>query len=347
MDIIKNLLVVGAGASYAECLELGLCEDQCLPTIKNFISKLWKTGYPINSENLILFLAANNFIKDYPELIEKKDPYEILSMLELADSTNVEKLFSFLWERDQKYPTVMANGLTMFESVLHHGIIRPLCEFILFNILDNKEIIDKHDFFEILHNIPFPKLSLASKMGNFLKANDFVMSLNYDTLFEISLDQINKKFNYVGFGACSSDKINIIKPHGSINFFINKKENKYWYSPTLFNTVLPSHNDSNYSSIMAPRLNKQFNQHHLSEIIINSIPFKYPVHLIFWGIGFTESDCDLNLLYKKWVKGSRKISFINPDAEVAYKFKRDIGGNVFQYKSVDDFLENNGEKIII
>jgi len=342
MNIVKNLLIIGAGATYAEAQELGVTEEQSPPLIKNFISKLWKERFPLS-------LKKNGLLTEYISIIkqknsacynEAKDISDLFIRLEKEGSINIEKFFAFAWKRRNLYPEE-------YENILYNGIFMALTDMIILYILTNKDIREKYKFIDIEPGSwPFPPLKLSNIIGNYLNDNDAVLNLNYDTFFEIGLKQIGKDFIYLPFHKPDKNKITIIKPHGSFNFFEEKGGNKAWVSPTLFNQSQPNNNSKNYLTFIPPMLGKNFEQHPLSRAIIEAIPFNYPLNLIFWGVGFTESDVNLINMYKKWANMSRKVSFINPDKKVSSNFKKNIGGNVFRYDNVNNFITNKGIEVL-
>jgi hypothetical protein len=77
-----------------------------------------------------------------------------------------------------------------------------------------------------------------------------------------------------------------------------------------------------FSGFMPPRLNKQYDQHPIAKMIIDSVRDRHPNQVVMWGIGLTESDADLITLYSNWIQSSGSIDIINPSTEVAKKQRR-------------------------
>jgi len=77
-------------------------------------------------------------------------------------------------------------------------------------------------------------LEPIKRFSTHLKSNDVVLTFNYDTLIEQSLEQQNIKFNY-GFNTINSYGVKILKTHGSINWIMVPREQKDNFGyPLLF-----------------------------------------------------------------------------------------------------------------
>lgn len=169
-------------------------------------------------------------------------------------------------------------------------------------------------FFE--NGVGWKDLSLSKAIARSLGQGDLVLNLNYDTVFELALEQLGQPFSYAP-NVAQNGEVVICKPHGSLNMVSNN--NGFMFGqPSWLGMPQPSGYRS-FSGLIPPRLNKQYNQHPISKIIIQSVQNRMPDELIFWGIGLTDSDVDLVELYKAWSKNMPSVTVINPDIGVAEK----------------------------
>jgi hypothetical protein len=78
------------------------------------------------------------------------------------------------------------------------------------------------------------KLGQIKRFSTHLNSDDVVLTFNYDTLLEESLEQQNKKWHY-GFEQEKGSGVKILKMHGSINWIMVRRdqENNFGY-PLLF-----------------------------------------------------------------------------------------------------------------
>jgi hypothetical protein len=81
-----RLLIVGAGASYAEGLTAGLPEELCLPLITNFARRLWSDYNP--AQLLAAYLRQEGY-EPTP------DPRDLFFRLEEKAKINIERFFEF------------------------------------------------------------------------------------------------------------------------------------------------------------------------------------------------------------------------------------------------------------
>ncbi len=77
-------------------------------------------------------------------------------------------------------------------------------------------------------------LDAVKRFSNYLNPNDIVLTFNYDTLLEKSLEQQNKKWHY-GFEQEKGSGVKILKMHGSINWIMVRRDQKDNFDyPLLF-----------------------------------------------------------------------------------------------------------------
>jgi hypothetical protein len=95
-----------------------------------------------------------------------------------------------------------------------------------------------------------------------------------------------------------------------------------------------------FSGLMPPRLNKQYAQHPIAKMILDSVRHRHPDQVVMWGVGLTESDADLVALYSSWAQGSRSIEVINPSADVATKARTLFDCRVRHFADAKDWLNH-------
>ncbi len=358
-----KVLVIGAGASYAELKNLGIKEELRLPLMSNFARKTWKEFNPHP------FLDKYLEEKGYSVLSE--DGREMFYALEAENKVNVEEFFEFCWiNREHSWdwsnnqevkkigfvadmknadgtsqgilPKDFLKGIRMlsdtsttlkfemgeadfWDNLLREGIGRPFSESLM------------HCF----HPNDVKQLTLTKKMISSLNYGDIVISLNYDTLFEIALSQANKLFAYSP--NVLSNSVMVCKPHGSLNFSIKIIPNSgelqlttgspfWWGSPEM----PQSHGGYSYLGLIPPRLNKTYEQNPISKEMLDSIKKLCPESVSFWGVGLTKSDLDLCEVFKNWDNAGNnlEVNVINPDSRVINKFQE-----IFQSKKLNHFVK--------
>lgn len=325
MTIINNLLIVGAGASYAEAVEAGLPEENRPPLMKNFIKKLWNNSVPLflKKEKGLVY----NYLKEtlqYDNFLEQgKDFYDFLVILEKSNVSNIENFFEYAWNYKKSYPKE-------YENLLYNGIYTPLVACLISGIFKNGLT---------------PKLPLTEKIASLLDNGDFVLNLNYETVFEIGATNAGKTLHFLPWDK-TEPSITVAKPHGSFHFFEDEnglKQARPYFVGTL--SSIAGDNARNYKTFIPPRTNKNFQQHQLSRAIIKRLNFDYPRNVILWGIGFTKSDIDLYELYKKWFKSAEKISFITPRDIKPKELSNDMKIKIHHFMNVDSLLRDDGTLI--
>src|SRR5579863_5001594 len=110
-----RLLVVGAGASYAECTARGLPEDLCMPLMKDLSRKLWADYSPTP------FLEV--FLVEQGHKLDGVDPVELFNELERKSPGLIEDFFAFAWRHRDEFRTQYGRR---WDDLLYHGLLRPL-----------------------------------------------------------------------------------------------------------------------------------------------------------------------------------------------------------------------------
>lgn len=305
-------LVVGAGATFAQALELGIHPSAGPPLIRDFARKTWSNYTPAPLLSL--------FLRQLGHGLSGEDPREVFYRLEEGGETNVERLFEFIWQnKDLKIPEIDQFG-GFWRNFLYHGIGSPI-QFMMLSCFR------EHDGWK--------DLSLTKSVASTLEPDDLVLNLNYDTVFELALDQSGKPFCYSP-NIPSKDKIQVCKPHGSLNLVAND-ESFAFGQPSFLGMPQPQGFES-YSGIVPPRLNKTYAQHPISKIILAPVHGRRPRRVILWGVGLTDSDTDLIDLFKGWSDANCVIETINPDPGVALRARDLFGCNVKHFANVPDWL---------
>lgn len=308
-------LVIGAGASLAECKAANLPEEACLPVISSFARKLWSDYNP--AVVLLAYLQESGI--DVPAGADVRD---IFFNLELTQPTkfNVELFFAYLWNKRERFPGE-------WENLAYHGILNPMV-FML------SQGLWKHQ-----GSIVDAPLKLSPKVAKKLNGGDLVLDLNYDTLFEIGAKQAGKKIIFLPNTPSPSD-IRIAKPHGSFNLVVNLDKKTFTFGELDWpGTPQPADGSCNYLGFVPPRLHKNFADHPVAHMIVEKIRDLKPKTLTFWGIGFTTSDADLTKLYRDWSATASTIEVINPDKTIAAKLEGAFGKAVIHYPDVEDWLK--------
>jgi hypothetical protein len=311
-----RILIIGAGASIEEAIRVNAPHEYYPPTMVNFAKKLWDSP-PLQFTNywLPLYLQENG-------IESGSDPTKTFITLEQDSNNhiNMERLFEYCWNNKGK----------LFEddwqNLVYHGITTPL-DFVL-----------AQAFF--VNGKGLKRLEAGPLVAKRLEDGDLVLNLNYDTLFEIGLDQDGRTFTYVPHKFTGSGVL-VAKPHGSMNLLADDKQLAFAQADCIGAVPSSENKMRNYNSIVPPRFNKEYTQHPIAELIIKAIDQYRPTVLTYWGVGLTDSDTDLLRLYKNWAVSTQKVEVINPDKEVANIIEKTLNKNTTSYKSLDDWLRDN------
>jgi hypothetical protein len=219
-------LIVGAGATFGQALALGNPIEKCPPLIRDFARKMWAnyTPHPYLEEHLKKL--------GYPDF-DPRDPRKLFFELEDKGIANVERFLEFVWEnRDAKFsvsetpPAGYISGLhirmsghsygpggekpaTFWDDLQYHGIGNALMSYII------------ECFFE--NGVGWRDLALSKSVAKHYGAGDLVLNLNYDTVFELALEQLAFPFAYSP-NAPRADELIVCKPHGSLNLVANDEK---------------------------------------------------------------------------------------------------------------------------
>lgn len=326
-------LIVGAGATFAQARALDNPIDVCPPLIRDFSRKTWANYTPHS------FLEEYLHKLGYEDL--GRDPRILFFDLEDKGVTNIERFMEFVWlNRDSNFkvsenpPPGYISGLhiraggdgtanppaTFWDDLLYNGIGTPLA----FHMIQC--------FFE--NGVGWRSLDLTKSVASKFEPGDLILNLNYDTTFEIALEQLARPFIYAP-GVASPAQLLVRKPHGSLNLVTN--ENAFTFGePSWLGSPEPEGYRS-YTGFIPPRLNKQYAQHPIGKMILDAVRDRHPRRIAMWGVGLTDSDTDLIALYLSWVKRAGSVDIINPSVDVAEKARHIFKCEVRHFADVSDW----------
>lgn len=331
-------LIIGAGATLAEAQCLGCPSSFLPPLIRDFAQKTWMNYTPHPLLEAYLHELGHTELGD--------DPRELFYRLESDGIANIEKFLEFAWvnrnresvtDPDKVPPgfisgkriiesgqsSIEANsdlGEAFWENLLYHGIGSPLQRMML------------HCFYE--NGIGLKNLALSQRVSSVLEPGDLVLSLNYDTVFELALQQASRSFAYSP-NTPSENQIQMCKPHGSLNMVCNEQGFMFG-QPDWLGMPQPKGYRS-YSGLIPPRINKRYSQHPCAKMILEPVVHRRPEKVVMWGVGLTESDADLTELYKGWISQAKVVEVINPSHKVAMRVRALASCAVVYFSSVDDW----------
>ncbi len=342
-----RFLVVGAGASVAEGLALGLTRNQCPPLVSNFATKLWGEFNP--------HPILDRFLRSRGYEVQDRDGrslfYELEQSADTRDAINIERFFEFAWRhrgkdwlperapggslpKDYIAGFVMTSGggsaanrnnqsPTGWQNLLLHGIGSPL------------QLILLNGFFE--NGVGWRHLGIAQSVGRILHPGDVVLNLNYDTLFELGLQQGGIDFSYSP-KAVGPNGVSICKPHGSLNLAVDERNQRFFFGQPEWLGVPAPPGTINFSGLLPPRYEKSYAQVPIAKAILAPLAGLRPDIVSFWGVGFTTSDVDLVGLYRSWTRVSGKVEIINPDEAAASMAEEILSRDVHHYHDVSSWL---------
>lgn len=310
-----RLLVVGAGASYAEAQYAGLPEELRPPLMKDFAARMWRDYNP--------HFLLSAFLRQlgYDPGDDARSRFIALEKVQ-APKVNVERFFEYAYNhRDYVVPGhERFDPASEYDNLLYHGILNPL----VFLLVDGL----------FKHGVETTPLALARTVAGHLQPGDTVLNLNYETIFEIGAEQAGHELVFLPNKPVKTS-LAVCKPHGSMNLLINSNRRSFYFAKPLFaGSVQPSDGSRNYMGFVPPRHNKQYAQHPVARMIIEATKSIQPTHVIFWGVGLTDSDKDLLDLYRGWCHVADRIDFINPTVADVERGKKLLGTDARQYNDV-------------
>jgi SIR2-like domain len=331
-------LIVGAGATFGEARALGNAPAACPPLIRDFARKTWSnyTPHPL----LAIYLRELGYHQ------VGSDPRELFYKLEEEGVSNIEHFMEFAWNnRHHKFeigknlPPGYISGLRIsapesstsassgsqnefWDDLLYHGIGSPL------------QLIMIQCFFE--NGKGWKDLRLSKSVAAQFGPNDLILNLNYDTVFELALEQMGRPFAYSP-NKVTDKQLLVCKPHGSLNMVAN--DTKFTFGQPEWLGMPQPQGYRSYSGLIPPRLNKSYAQHPMAEMILAPVRPRKPQALVMWGIGLTDSDQDLIDLYTGWSEHASSVDIINPSDDVAAKAMAIFNCAVWHFQNVEAWLQ--------
>ncbi|EJJ27323.1 hypothetical protein [Rhizobium sp. CF142] len=184
----------------------------------------------------------------------------------------------------------------------------------------------------------FTDLPITRRMVSRFSADDLILSLNYDTLIEAGLMQNGSDFTYLP-NPTDPAQIPVCKPHGSLNMAFDENGFSFGDPGNLFPMFVTGDGRSAYIGLIPPRLNKTYEQTPMARMILASVKKRQPRSIVMWGIGMTESDVDLNEIYRGWAESAEYVDVINPDPKVGPLIAKVIGIPVRCFASAEEWIE--------
>ena len=307
-------LVTGAGASIAQAINSGVATEKWPPTMNNFAKKTWeKSPAPF----LSLFLRSKSI--DAPE---DEDPREIFYALEAQGTTNIEEFMEFSWRIKDTLPECQP-GWSWWNNLMRHSVGDPIA------LLINQAFWG--------NGVECVDLDLTKQVLSKFSSEDLVLNLNYDTLIEIALMQAGTLFAYLPNRA-GPEFLPVCKPHGSLNMAFTDESFAFGQPDNLWPLFTTGDNRRAFTGLIPPRSNKSYKQMPMAKIILDGVSERRPSSIVFWGIGLTGSDVDLNEIYKSWSERVDFIDVINPDLSVGEQIEFITGVSTRRYEAAEDWL---------
>lgn len=307
-------LVTGAGASIAQAINSGVPREKWPPAMNNFAKKTWeKSPAPF----LSMFLRSKSI--DAPAGADER---EIFYSLEAQALTNIEEFMEFSWRVRDSLPECQP-GLRWWDNLMIHSVGDPIALLINQAFWPNgTECVD---------------LKLTKQVLSKFSSQDLVLNLNYDTLIEIALGQMGTLFTYLP-NRVEAGFLPVCKPHGSLNMAFTDQSFAFGQPDNLWPIFNSGDSRRAFTGLIPPRSNKSYKQVPMAKMILGDISERRPSSIVFWGIGLTGSDVDLNEIYKSWSESVEFIDVINPDVSVGEKVEFITGVATRRYRSAEDWL---------
>jgi hypothetical protein len=182
---------------------------------------------------------------------------------------------------------------------------------------------------------------LGTRVAAHLRAGDRIINLNYDTAFDIALQQARKFILYSP--AEDAEAVIVYKPHGSFNLYANRESGDFFFSNPCKPRGSPDVEDGSggiwslSAAIIAPRLHKGYKAHPIAQYILSHLADHHPSVVTFWGVGLADSDGDLLDIYMPACASAQRVEFVNPDAAAYDRALRLLGVPIIQHKDLDSW----------
>ena len=304
-----RLLVVGAGASYAECKAAALPDELCLPLMKNLASTLWRA-----TPFLEIFLAEKGHIG-------LTDPLKVFFELEKDEPTLIERFFASAWRHRDKFFTPYGRR---WDDLMYHGLLAPLNLVLMSGLLRDN---------------PHERMPLAEAVSGKLCDGDAVLNLNYDLIFDVALRNVGKQTTYSPHKNMDRNGIFVFKPHGSFHLAVDEQNCRAHFGQVRFiGDIQPSDGARTFLGFVPPRKNKSFVEHPVAKMIIEQLVAVRPSRVTFWGVGSPDSDIDLFDAYRTVCSSAVELEYVNPSEVDRVRFENQLGRKHTHYHNVMGWL---------
>lgn len=332
-----RFLVIGAGASIEEFNRVGGNPKECFPSIANFSERLFQ-------ESAVVQFVTAKYLEAYKMEFNKRileaynDPSNVkLQNGDMANSPlnvylkleksnpeqhNVERLFEFAWNNFGK------NNIGFWDELINWTIYQSL------------SIIHSKYFFE--QGVGYKIMPAGALICSKMTSQDRVLSLNYDTCFDLALQQNFNSYCYAPNDI--QDGIKLYKPHGSLSLFVNQKRGIFAFCapdkvPGTISYPDPEGGEWHASlGILPPRLNKNYSQNPIAKNILKGIGEMEPEIVTLWGVGLTDSDIDLLAIYTNTCNHAKKVELISPSGKALNRSQKLLGLTIDHYSTIEEWL---------
>jgi hypothetical protein len=307
------IVIVGAGASFAEGQSASLPLGDTPPLLKDFVKTLW-----LQPEQLHPGPAATAFLDHLGIPYTRTNQIELLAASEGDPEMNIERLFAHAYaRRNDPHPMQLPGMISPYENLLFHGLTWPLANLLRRGLLSGGEA---------------SALPLHRLLSHALRPGDIVLNLNYDTILEIALRGAEVPFSYAPHQA--NGMVSIAKPHGSLNLY-SSEEGFVFSEHLLPDDLQPANGMTNFAGIVPPRFGKQIAQHPVAEVIFAAIEGRRSDEIVFWGTSIPRSDQDLVDTYRGWSETAKTVAFVNPSIPDWENAREILGRDLFRYDSIE------------
>lgn len=316
-----NVYILGAGFSV----------DRGLPTIRNFMLVMRDAHEWLESQNRTLEANAIKDVLDF-RLDAASAAYRIKLDLE-----NIEELFSLASASSRKLTKQIRIAIA---ATLDYKIKTTLEPNVGFQI--NKKHLNFPDSWKITDNTDFVPLSgidvscpayefyLQTLLGSWSNKNQIntntIISFNYDLIVEDALKKLSIPYRYgIEPKESTSEDIQLLKLHGSINWGLRTKSTSYEIYSTYSDLL-----DSGLSPQIVPPTWRKIFTGQLTKVWDNSLDaLEKATRIIVIGFSMPETDSHFKYLMASGLQKNvslREILFVNPDKEtVASRAKKLFG----------------------
>lgn len=190
--------------------------------------------------------------------------------------------------------------------------------------------------------------SNVRKFAGFLHAGDVIVTFNWDLLVEEALHDLGKNWEY----SLRDDRICILKPHGSLDWFDRKDVakikkdllfplNEDFGNIQVFRRFRAPKIPAVVPVILPPVVNKKIEYKELESIWRDAwLALRHAAEIYVIGYSLPPEDLHARFTIRSAIRGNEKfeghklrIAVVNPDRNVYLRFARLVEGSVKYYES--------------